>query len=508
MHDDDDHSLGFDLGSVDEGSTEEIEGLERFTLNSVGIDIGSSTTHVIFSRLVLRRQGVTLSARYVVTNREVLYRSPILLTPYLTATLIDTDQVKKFIERSYKEAGFDSAAIDTGAVVITGEALKKENSRPILEYFSTESGKFICASAGPMHEALLAAYGSGAVALSRHHRNAVLDVDMGGGTTKISLIRSGEIVQMAAVEVGARLLAFDDDMTITRVEQPMRAITKALGQKVELGAKLTPRLRGQLAAKMADILFDVLSGGDMDPLTRSLMLTDGLHGHKISAVDHVVFSGGVSEYVYEHTSESYGDLGPELGREVRQRCNQSLQRGTVVEPAEGIRATVIGAGEYTLQASGSTSYIFTTDVLPVRGIQVARAFVSKEQSSRDLRAVLIGALSKYDTQHLNERMALALSVEGQPDYPYIRRLAEGIASVADPASPSGAPLFLVLDVDMARSLGVVLKEEIKLDRAVIAIDNIDVGDLDYIDIGKPMGVSQVVPVTVKSLIFTLRSSSG
>ncbi len=101
MHDDDDHSDGFDLGSVDEGSSEEIEGLERFTLNSVGIDIGSSTTHVIFSRLVLRRQGVTLSARYVVTNREVLYRSPILLTPYLTATLIDTDQVKKFIERSY-----------------------------------------------------------------------------------------------------------------------------------------------------------------------------------------------------------------------------------------------------------------------------------------------------------------------------------------------------------------------------------------------------------------------
>ena len=193
MHDDDDHSDGFDLGSVDEGSSEEIEGLERFTLNSVGIDIGSSTTHVIFSRLVLRRQGVTLSARYVVTNREVLYRSPILLTPYLTATLIDTDQVKKFIERSYKEAGFEPGDIDTGAAVITGEALKKENSRPILEYFSRESGKFICASAGPMHEALLAAYGSGAVALSQHHRNAVLDVDMGGGTTKISLIRSGEI---------------------------------------------------------------------------------------------------------------------------------------------------------------------------------------------------------------------------------------------------------------------------------------------------------------------------
>jgi ethanolamine utilization protein EutA len=508
MHDDDDHSSGFDLGSFEEGSTEEIEGLERFTLNSVGIDIGSSTTHVIFSRLVLRRQGVTLSARYVVTNREVLYRSPILLTPYLTATSIDTDQVKKFIERSYKEAGFDAADIDTGAVVITGEALKKENSRPILEYFSTESGKFICASAGPMHEALLAAYGSGAVALSRHHRNAVLDVDMGGGTTKISLIRNGEIVQMAAVEIGARLLAFDDDMAITRLEQPMRTIAKALGKSVELGAKLTANLRRQLTAKMADILFNVLSGADLDSLTQSLMLTDGLHSHRMSDIDHIVFSGGVSEYVYEHTSESYGDLGPELGREVRQRCDRFLPRGSVVEPAEGIRATVIGAGEYTLQASGSTSYISTTKVLPVRGIQVARAFVNKEQSLGDLRAVLTRALSKYDAQHLNERMALALSVEGQPDYPYIRRLAESITNLSDSDASAGTPLFLVLDVDMAKSLGVVLKEELKLDRAVIAIDNIDVGDLDYIDIGKPMGVSQVVPVTVKSLIFTLRSTSG
>jgi ethanolamine utilization protein EutA len=507
MHDDDDGSHDFDLDAIEE-SSEEIEGLERFTLLSVGIDIGSSTTHVIFSRLVLRRQGLTLSARYVVTHREVLYRSPILLTPYLTATSIDTEKVKAFIERSYSEAGFAPNDIDTGAVVITGEALKKENSRPILEYFSTESGKFICASAGPMHEALLAAYGSGAVALSRHHKNAVLDVDMGGGTTKISLIRSGEIVQMVAVEVGARLLAHDDAMIVTRVEQPMRSIAKALDVKVELGAKLNAKLRERLAAKLADTLFDVLAGGELEPLTQALMLTEGLRDHRMDDIDHVVFSGGVSEYIYGHTSESYGDLGPDLGREVRQRCERLLRSGTVVEPAEGIRATVIGAGEYTLQASGSTSYIFTANVLPVLGIQVASASIDKEQPQRELQAALGRALSKYDTKYLNEKMALALAVAGQPDYPYIRRIAESIAALADPAAPSGSPLFLVLDVDMAKALGTVLKEELKLDRAVIAIDGIDVGDLDYIDIGKPMGVSQVVPVTVKSLIFTLRSSSG
>jgi len=322
------------------------------------------------------------------------------------------------------------------------------------------------------------------------------------------LIRNGEIVQMVAVEVGARLLAFDDKMMVTRVEQPMRTIAKTLGGKAEGGDKLNPKRRDQLAAKLTDILFNVLSGGEMDPLTRSLMLTDGLHDHSMKDIDHVVFSGGVSEYIYGRTVESYGDLGPDLGREVRQRCDKLFRSGTVVESAEGIRATVIGAGEYTLQASGSTCYIFTANVLPVHGIQVASASINKEQTQRDLQATLGRALSKYDTNYLNERIALALSVDGQPDYPYIRRIAESITGVADPTSPSGSPLFLVLDVDMARAVGAVLKEELKLDRSVIAIDGIDVGDLDYIDIGKPMGVSQVVPVTVKSLIFTLRSTSG
>ena len=381
MHDDDDldHSHVFDL--LNDEEAEDIEGIEKFTLYSVGIDIGSSTTHTIFSRLVLRREGAGLSAKFVVTNRDVLYRSPIMLTPYSSGTAIDTDSVQEFIERSYSEAGFTPDDVDTGAVVITGEALKKENAQPILEYFSEESGRFICASAGPMHEALLAAFGSGAVAISKSNSNTVLDVDMGGGTTKISLIRNGEIAQMVAIEVGARLIAYDDDMTITRVEQPARTILGSLGQTVEVGEKLTDEKRELFAAKMTDILFDAISGGEMDPLTDSLLLTDSLDIDSLADVDHVVFSGGVSEYVYDRTSESYGDVGPWLGKNVRERCQQTLRPGMLVMPAEGIRATVIGAGEYTLQASGSTSYISTHDVLPVRGIQVARAFINKEQTA-------------------------------------------------------------------------------------------------------------------------------
>ena len=508
MHDDDE---GHDF-MMDEFSSgdlvEDIEGIEKFTLTSVGIDIGSSTTHTIFSRLILRREGAGLSAKFVVTNRDVLFRSPIMLTPYTSGTQIDTDSVKAFVQQSYADAGYTPDDIDTGAVVITGEALKKENAQPILEMFSEESGRFICATAGPMHEALLAAYGSGAVAMSKHHHNSVLDVDVGGGTTKISLIQGGEITQMIAVEVGARLIAYDDAMTVTRVEQPARTIMRALGHTVEVGDRITPERIEEFAQKMTDVLFDVMDGGELDPLTESLMLTEGLREHSGRDIDHLMFSGGVSEYIYDREATTFGDIGPAYGAAIRHRTEATFRPGVMISAAEGIRATVIGAGEYTLQASGSTCYISTADVLPVRGIQVAHALIDKEQTPKQMSDALSNALGKYDVRYLSGDMALALNVTGQPDYWYIRKLAESIANIVDPAGEPAAPLFLVLDVDVAKSLGGIMKEELKIDRSVICVDGIEVGDLDYIDIGKPMGVSEVIPVTVKSLIFAIRSTSG
>ena len=508
MHDDDE---GHDF-MMDEFSSgdlvEDIEGIEKFTLTSVGIDIGSSTTHTIFSRLILRREGAGLSAKFVVTNRDVLFRSPIMLTPYTSGTQIDTDSVKAFVQQSYADAGYTPDDIDTGAVVITGEALKKENAQPILEMFSEESGRFICATAGPMHEALLAAYGSGAVAMSKHHHNSVLDVDVGGGTTKISLIQGGEITQMIAVEVGARLIAYDDAMTVTRVEQPARTIMRALGHTVEVGDRITPERIEEFAQKMTDVLFDVMDGGELDPLTESLMLTEGLREHSGRDIDHLMFSGGVSEYIYDREATTFGDIGPAYGAAIRHRTEATFRPGVMISAAEGIRATVIGAGEYTLQASGSTCYISTADVLPIRGIQVARALIDKEQTPKQMSDAISNALGKYDVRYLSGDMALALNVTGQPDYWYIRKLAESIANIVDPAGEPAAPLFLVLDVDVAKSLGGIMKEELKIDRSVICIDGIEVGDLDYIDIGKPMGVSEVIPVTVKSLIFAIRSTSG
>jgi ethanolamine utilization protein EutA len=499
MHDDiydHDHPDNF---QIKEGETvTDIEGLEMFSLKSVGIDIGSSTSHLIFSRITLRREGASLSAKFKVTNREVLYRSPIMLTPYLSATKIDTDRVNYFIKEAYKEAGLTPEDVDTGAVIITGEALKKENAQPIVEFFAKYSGKFICAAAGHNHEALLAAYGCGAVDLSKSEHKTILNVDMGGGTTKFSLIEDGVVSQTASINVGARLIAFDEDDVVTRIEDAGRAMMKELGYKVALGQRITEKMKEDFAGYMATILFESIEQGPSSPMARSLMVTPPFANYKgLKQVQHIVFSGGVSEHVYDRDPKSYGDVGPMLGKKVRERLRR-LPKEILREPIEGIRATVIGAGEYTIQASGNTSYVSNERALPVHGLKVIQARIHDGKSVTD---ALKQALRKFDLTRFTSGLSLSLTVTGVPDYQSVRRIAEGVAHILKEADDQKCALYLTLDLDIAKSLGAMLKDEFKVARDIIAVDGIEVGDLDYIDIGECLGITEVIPVTVKSLMF-------
>ena len=499
MHDDiydHDHPDNFII-KEDEIVTD-IEGLEMFSLKSVGIDIGSSTSHLIFSHITLRREGASLSGKFKVTAREVLYRSPIMLTPYLSATKIDTDKVNEFIHNAYQEAGLTPEDVDTGAVIITGEALKKENAQPIVEFFAKYSGKFICAAAGHNHEALLAAYGCGAVDLSRSEHKTVLNVDMGGGTTKFSLVEDGIVTQTASINIGARLIAFDDDDTMTRIEGAGRTMMKELGYTVELGQKITDKMKEDFGAYMAKILFEIIEQGPTTPMAKRLMVTSPFVNYQgFKQVQHIVFSGGVSEHVYDRDSTAYGDIGPVLGKNMRAYL-QKLPKEVLREPIEGIRATVIGAGEYTIQASGNTSYVSNEKVLPVHGLKVIQAAIRDGEPVTD---VIRQSLRKFDLARFTSGLALSLTVNGVPDYQSVRRVAAGVAEILKDADDPDCPLYLTLDLDIAKSLGGMLKEEFKVSRDIIAIDGIEVGDLDYIDIGECLGITEVIPVTVKSLMF-------
>jgi len=498
LHDDDFEHDHPELEIGANAILEDIEGLEMFTLKSVGIDIGSSTSHLVFSQLTLRREGASLSGRFKVTERKVLYRSNIMLTPYLSGTLIDTDKVKQFIEQAYKEAGFGPEDVDTGAVIITGEALKKENAQPIVEYFAKYSGRFICAAAGHNHEALLAAYGCGAVDLSKAERKTVLNVDMGGGTTKFALIENGAVTQTASINVGARLIAFDESDAVTRVEDAGRMIMRELGYPVEVGKKIEKGQKEKFAAFMGKILFEMIQRGPSSSTGKRLMVTPAFTNYGLDRVDYIAFSGGVSEHVYDRDRTSYGDVGPFLGKEMRRLVEGLDKKDMLRQPIEGIRATVIGAGEYTVQASGNTSYISSTKALPVFGLKVVRASLGPKDSVKE---ALSASLAKFDLRRFTSGLALSLILEGPLDYPSIRRIAEGIAAFVRDSDDARAPLYLTLDLDVAKSLGGILKEELKLEREVIVVDGIEVGDLDYVDIGQPMGITEVIPVTVKSLMF-------
>ncbi len=499
MHDDiydHDHAENFEIKEGD--IVTDIEGLEMFSLKSVGIDIGSSTSHLIFSHITLRREGASLSGKFKVTDREVLYRSPIMLTPYLSATKIDTDKVNEFIHEAYRDAGLTPEDIDTGAVIITGEALKKENAQPIVEFFAKDSGKFICAAAGHNHEALLAAYGCGAVDISKTEHKTVLNVDMGGGTTKFALIEDGVVTQTASINVGARLIAFDDEQNITRIEDAGRTMMKELGHKIVLGQKISGKMKEDLGAYMAKILFEVIEKGPASSMAKRLMVTPPFINYGgLRQAQHVVFSGGVSEHVYDRDRNAYGDIGPELGQEMRKRL-EKLPKDLLREPTEGIRATVIGAGEYTIQASGNTSYVSNVQALPVHGLKVIQAAIRDGESVSDALKL---SLKKFDLSRFTSGLALSLSVNGVPDYQSVRRIAEGVAAVLKEAKDTQCPLYLTLDLDIAKSLGGILKDELGVSRDIIAVDGIEVGDLDYVDIGECLGITEVIPVTVKSLMF-------
>src|SRR5205814_1166019 len=229
-----DHLLGQDVAHAHDGEADhdhdhfEVDPDERLeenpiwiqdhvTLLTVGIDIGSAGTQVIFSRINLRRYGEDLTSRYYVVSRETLFQSPVALTPYSSDERIDDAALGGIIDEAYAAAGIKPEEIDTGVVILTGEALRRENAEAIAGLLAEQRGDFVTATAGHHMEAMLAAYGSGASKVSHDEDKRILNIDIGGGTTKLGIVERGEVVATAAVHIGGRLQVVDGD-TIVRLD--------------------------------------------------------------------------------------------------------------------------------------------------------------------------------------------------------------------------------------------------------------------------------------------------
>ena len=469
---------------------------ETLQLTSVGVDIGSSTSHLVFSRLELTLEG----SRYRVTKRDILNESQILLTPYVDDTRIDVEALEAFINQQYKNAKIRREEVDTGALILTGVAVRRRNARAIGDLFAQEAGKFVAVSAGDGLEATMAAHGSGAVAHSGKIGGVVLNIDIGGGTSKFAICNTGKVQEVSAIDVGARLLAFDKDGAIVRIEEAGRKHAGWAGFSVELGQKIPQNNLRKMVSGMIDKLFAMLKPEPITEDIKALLRLPPLSYR--GEIDCVMFSGGVSEFIYNRTKTSFDDLGPLFADEVHRRIPELGL--LVMEPAARIRATVIGASQYTVQVSGNTIFITPEDAVPVRNVAVvAPEFPLNDDdfTKEAVRDATFNALRRLDLLHGRQPVAVAFHWEGSATFFRLQAFGSGVAEGLKDIFAKGHPLVLVNDGDIGGIVGLHFQEELRLQTPIISIDGIALSDFDYIDIGALIPSSGAVPVVIKSLIF-------
>src|SRR3984957_16961590 len=465
---------------------------DHVTLTSVGIDIGSSGTQVIFSRIHLRRLGEDLSSRYFVVSREPLVQSGVALTPYRSEEHIDEVKLGDIIDDAYAAAGIHPDAIDTGAVILTGEALRRENAKAIADIIAEKGGDFVCATAGHHMEAMLAAYGSGAATLSSADGKRILNIDIGGGTTKLGVVERGKVVATAAVHIGGRLQVVEAGR-IVRLDPAGKYHAARAGFAWERGGTATSADLDVVAEEMAETLVAALTARPMPHDVTHLYLTDPIID--FGTIDGVMFSGGVGEYVYGREDRDFGDMGRRLGGAIRRRIDAGALPWPLLPAGECIRATALGASEYSVQLSGSTSYISSPGaLLPRRNLQVLQPdFAAPDDIDSETLAHAVAA---------DREGALALRWQGVPAYERLAAFAEGIHCGLAGRIAARQPIFVMLDGDVAHTLGAIMREDLGIESDILVIDGLMLMDFDYIDLGRIRLPSNTGPVTIKSPVFT------
>jgi ethanolamine utilization protein EutA len=475
---------------------------DHVTLRSVGIDIGSSGTQVIFSRINLRRMGEELSSRYFVVSRETLFQSPVSLTPYKSEELIDDAELGAIIDRAFADAGLHPDDIDAGVVILTGEALRRENAQAIAGLLAEQRGEFVCASAGHHMESMLAAFGSGAARVSHESAKRILNIDIGGGTTKLALVEHGKVTATAALHVGGRLLVVDEAKRIVRLDPAGKHLAAMAGFRWSRGDAVDAAAMERVAERMAGAILASVAARPLPADVRGLFLTELLPD--LDGVDGVMFSGGVAEYVYQRETRDFGDLGRLLGLALRRKLDAGALPWPLLPPGECIRATALGASEYSVQLSGNTIYISDPGtLLPRRNLQVLQpSYVCGERIDPDGLARAIRAhFTAFDLAEGEREAALALRWEGTPSYERISGFAEGIRRGLANTIARGMPVYIMVDGDIAQTLGAILRDEMGVASEILVIDGVILRDFDYVDLGRIRMPSQTVPVTVKSLVF-------
>lgn len=472
------------------------------SLLSVGIDVGTTTTQIIFSRLSLAdvaRPGQI--PRLAITGREVLYQSPIVFTPLADRETVDAVKLNEIVRREYAAAGVDPTQVETGAVIITGETAKKKNADEILRVLSGLAGEFVVSVAGPHVESLISGRGAGAAQYSQSHYTTVTNVDIGGGSANSVTFRSGNLLAAAAMNFGGRIVELSHTTGFIRyIADPAKLILADCGLRLEVGDQPSLADLKRFTDRMADVTVELIEGR-ASPLAQKLYLTPPAPVSGKGSI--LMFSGGIGYYYYNPLNLNsvndltiHDDLGPLLAESIRN--HPQIQAYEVRQPTETLRATVLGASTQTVTLSGSTIWA-EKEILPVRNVPVIRPILEADIRPAKVAGAVTEALCRWDVDTAVDHFAIALDLNRTLDYAALLQLANGLSDFSR-SLPAGRPLIVIIERDYAQALGQTIKGLIP-SRPLLVIDQVGLMEGDYIDVGSPLMDGRVVPLSVKTLVF-------
>jgi ethanolamine utilization protein EutA len=480
------------------------------SLLSVGIDVGTTTTQVVFSRLNLAdkaRPGQI--PRLAITDRQILYQSAIVMTPLLDRDTVDAAQLNEIVRREYAAAGVDPLQVETGAVIVTGETAKKKNADEILRALAGLAGEFVVSVAGPHVESLISGRGSGAAQYSQAHYTTVTNLDIGGGSANSATFRSGAVLSTAAMNFGGRIMELDHASgRITHLASPALAVLADCGLDLAIGAAPSLADLRRFTARMADMAVELVEG-TASPLAQKLYLTPPAPVSGPGST--LMFSGGVGYYYYNPLRLNavedvtlHNDVGPLLAEALRQ--NRALAAYAILPPAETLRATVLGASTQTVTLSGSTIWA-EREVLPLRNVPVIHPVLAPgsapgwapDLAPEQVAAGIAAAVQRWDLDLRSDHFAVALDLNKALDYAALSNLAAGLSAFSRQL-PAGQPLVIIIGRDYAQALGQTIKGLLP-GRPLVVIDQVGLLEGDFIDIGMPLMDGRVVPLSVKTLVF-------
>ena len=473
--------------------------MSKETLLTVGIDLGTSTTQLVLSELTVENFASAFTVpRISISDKKVIYRSDIIFTPLLNQSEIDAEPIKAFVAEQYRQAGIHKQDIQMGAVIITGETARKSNANNVLRALSGYAGDFVVATAGPDLESIIAGKGAGAQTYSKTKRRPVVNLDIGGGTTNLAVFKDGEVIDTACFDIGGRLIKLDQQQKITYIAPKIQEIINKKGLTLHLGDQATEQNLLPIISELVAVLENSIGLGTQSPFYQLLVTNHPLR--KGEELPIVTFSGGVADCLNTTSTNlfKYGDIGLLLGKYLRKSLIFSEKE--VLESAETIRATVVGAGSHTAEISGST-IAYREQILPVKNIPILK--LAQEDETLTVTELGQRIQEKLNWHRIEETPQIALAIRGMsnPTFADIQRYGQGIVEGLASLVAEQIPIIVMVDEDMAKALGHALSAHLPKDYPFICLDSVKVENGDYVDIGLPVAEGAVLPVIVKTLVF-------